>query len=363
RAICASVSQKRSDISPLRFRPVNHAQELNSMGPDPSIGPQLSGIALATINFRRKDTTTVLGAELNALTNSILHDVTTAISELGIARLFLHFDELDQGLDQIDESRSNMLIGLILAAREISRDTQLRANICPIVYLRTDIWEQISFSDKNKISRTSSIELSWNEESLKKLIDVRLISKLGEDASWDKISDDGKMRGSQPKLSHIFSRTFMRPRDVIQFLNEALEIAKKRSDEPLVFVNDDINGSRASYSDYLKAELDDEMNPHWSEWDDALAVCSKSETITFQRDEFIKNYKKMKSSKNGVGPAEALELLYRFSVIGYETRMGKGGSGWAFRYLDSNAKWDPSVNRLKVHLGLKEFAKLKEERS
>ncbi|WP_228461941.1 polysaccharide pyruvyl transferase family protein [Paracoccus liaowanqingii] len=36
RAICASVSQKRSFMSPLRFRAVNHAAQRKSMHPDPS---------------------------------------------------------------------------------------------------------------------------------------------------------------------------------------------------------------------------------------------------------------------------------------------------------------------------------------
>ncbi|WP_371154952.1 P-loop ATPase, Sll1717 family [Jannaschia sp. 2305UL9-9] len=328
-----------------------------------SLGPQISGVALGFINLRRGKENTVLGAELNALTNSILNDVSNAISELRIERLYLHFDELDQGLDKVTDERANMLIGLILAAREISRSTELRANICPIVYLRTDIWEQIGFSDKNKITRGAAISLTWGADALRDLIDVRLQKKLGPNVSWENIADAAKMRGSQAKLDHIFARTFMRPRDVIQFLNEALHLAKGRPDEPLVLTNEDINGCRASYSDYLKEELDDEIAPHWDSWDDALAVCSKTETLTFDRVSFVSNYGKMKSSKNKMSAEEALENLYRFSVIGYQTRMGTGGSGWAFRYLNPNAKWDPSVSKLKVHIGLKEFARLKEERA
>ncbi|MFW8637435.1 hypothetical protein, partial [Cribrihabitans pelagius] len=35
RAICASVSQKRSDMVTARFRAVNHTDSRKSMGPDP----------------------------------------------------------------------------------------------------------------------------------------------------------------------------------------------------------------------------------------------------------------------------------------------------------------------------------------
>ena len=84
-----------------------------------TLGPQVAGFSLGTITFGDQSRINVLGLELNSLTSSILKDVTTAISELKIDRLFLHFDELDQGLDKVDETRARMLIGLILAARDI----------------------------------------------------------------------------------------------------------------------------------------------------------------------------------------------------------------------------------------------------
>lgn len=328
-----------------------------------TVAPQVAGFALGSISFGRKDKSDVLGLELNSLTGSILRDASIAISELGIEKLFLHFDELDQGLDQVDDQRARMLVGLILAAREISRSKEVRANISPIVYLRTDIWEQIFFSDKNKITRSAAVVLNWDESSLLDLVNIRIKAKLKNQDTWMALNDDQKMRGSQAKFSHIIARTFMRPRDVIQFLNEALASAKTRSVRPLVFINDDINKSREGYSSYLKDELDDEIQPHWAHWADALAACSKTETITFRRESFADNYKKIKSPENKLDAERALEMLYRFSVIGYERRITGGGSGWAFRYLDPSAAWDPSASRYKVHQGLKEYAKLKEGRA
>lgn len=144
-----------------------------------TIAPQVAGFALGSITFGDPTKSKVLGLEINSLTNSILHDVSIAISELSISRLFLHFDELDQGLDKVDSTKANMLTGLILAAREISNSKSLRANICPIIYLRTDIWEQLGFSDKNKITQTSAIHLQWDSDSLLKLVEIRLRARLG----------------------------------------------------------------------------------------------------------------------------------------------------------------------------------------
>lgn len=327
-----------------------------------TIGPQIAGVSLGSITFGDPTRKKVLGIELDSMANSILGDVSTAIAELGIQRLFLHFDELDQGLDTLDDLRKRMLVGLILAAREISGSRDLRANISPIVYLRSDIWDQIDFSDKNKISRTSTSRLIWDETSLKGLVDARISSKLGKGNTWESIDDGAKMRGSQAKINHLFSRTLLRPRDVIQFLNDALSIAKKRAEKPLKFSNEDINGCRDLYSEYLKEELDDEITPHWKEWAEALRACSKTQTITFSKSDFLKSYKAMKTKDNPYDAEQALEQLYRFSVVGYLRPSSGGGSSWSFRYTDSSSGWDGTATRLKVHLGLKEYAKLKEER-
>lgn len=171
------------------------------------------------------------------------------------------------------------------------------------------------------------------------------------------------MRGSQPKWNHIIARTFLRPRDVIQFLNCALAISLSRDSNSSYFDNEDIQLAREPYSRYLKQELDDELGPHWERWGEALQACSELATITFSRDGFVEAYTRRKSAKNGVQADDALELLYQFSIVGYRRGIGKGGSGWVFQYSDPHAGWDNGASLLKVHLGLKEFAKLREERN
>jgi hypothetical protein len=171
------------------------------------------------------------------------------------------------------------------------------------------------------------------------------------------------MRGSQTKWSHIIARTFLRPRDVIQFLNCALSISLERQSDADFFDNEDIQRAREPYSRYLKQELDDELGPHWERWVEALQACSQIATITFQRDQFVEAYNRRKSPKNSVEADQALALLYQFSVIGYRGGIGTGGSSWIFQYSDPHAGWDSGASLLKVHLGLKEYAKLREERA
>jgi energy-coupling factor transporter ATP-binding protein EcfA2 len=327
-----------------------------------SLSPQFMGNSIFSIDLRNPSNDDDLGVKFENLTEALLKEVSTAISEAGLDRFFLHFDELDQGIETLDQTRKRMIVGLILAARSISNARNLRANISPIVYLRTDIWEQVDFSDKNKISRTNSLILKWDKVSLKEMVEVRLKAKLGEDASWENIDDGAKMRGTQTKFDHILARTFLRPRDVIQFLNEALTLAKDRDASNTVFQNSDINDCRQNYSEYLKEELADEIKAHWPQWEEALSACSRTRTITFSKEDFNESYEALKGKQNPHDAEVALQVLWNYSVIGYQQPLPGGGSTWIFRY-SSNATWDPTATRMKVHVGLKEYANLKEERA
>lgn len=327
-----------------------------------SFEPQVLGNKLGGISLDRSDLG--FGRDLEALTQAVLNAIKDLATNIGLASLTLHFDELDQGLTVMDESRKKMFIGLLLAARGVRKDLNgSDISINPVVYLRTDIWEELEFSDKNKITQQLALHLNWDSSLLKKLINERLAAKFGKATSWENVSTEGLMRGSQTKWDHMLARTFLRPRDIISFLNSALEQAKKRNEDPLQIDNVDVVNARDAYSLYLKQELDDEIIPHWKYWEDALRACSAMTTLTFDHDQFVNEYNKKRSKDNSVTPDEALQLLYDFSVIAYERRSGYGGSSWVFQYINPEAGWDTSATRFKVHLGLKEYAKLREERS
>jgi hypothetical protein len=328
-----------------------------------SLEPEVLGFKLGSIEFERKPGDLGLGSELNALSDMLLSAASEIADALKIRHLFLHFDELDQGITTFDEARAQMIVGLVLAARDVRRITkEWSVTVSPVIYLRTDLWDDLVFSDKNKISQAASLILEWTADTLLELVNLRLRAKVGSGATWEVVSTPSLMRGSQTKWNHIVSRTFQRPRDVIQFLNSALLEARKRASSPLILDNEDVTNARESYSLYLKRELDDEIIAHWPSWEEALQVCSAISTITFRRDEFVNLYQQRKSMRNTVSGDEALQLLYRFSVIGYARRSGYGGSSWAFQYTNPEAGWDNSAGTFKVHLGLKEFAKLREER-
>ena len=215
----------------------------------------------------------------------------------------------------------------------------------------------------NKIKRSTALRLEWTENALLKVLEARLERGLGHTARLSDIEDGKKIRGRQSKWSHVVSRTFMRPRDIIQFFNSALEAAKRRDREVEFFSNQDIVDAREDYSSYLKDELDDEIKPHWRDWEDGLQAISNISTLSFSRQDFDKAYVTNKSRRNTLDASEALDKLYEFSVIGYRGGIGTGGSTWVYRYLKPQQRFDAGASKFKVHPGLKEYASLQEERN
>ncbi|MFT7329225.1 MAG: hypothetical protein ACI9ST_000814 [Psychrobacter glaciei] len=326
--------------------------------------PQILGCKLGKITFNKKENNMALGSELNALTNKLLENVRKVAIVSEITKMFVHFDELDRGITTLEVARKDMIVGLILASKEVRKilnghDSFFKS----VIYLRKDIWDELKFSDKNKITESNAELIEWTHDQLFGLIEKRIKVLLGEQAQWADI-DDGKRINSQPKWKHIIDRTLMRPRDVISFLNTLLEVTLKKEGNDLKFENKDVVNARPKYSNYLKHELDDEILPHWEDWEVCLQALSRIGKLYFKKEDYSDAYKNIETKEDKTySDYQSLEELYNFSVIEYEARSGYGGSGWKSKFANPELGWDINAIRFKVHLGLKEYMKLKEERT
>ncbi|MBA6254405.1 MULTISPECIES: P-loop ATPase, Sll1717 family [unclassified Colwellia] len=326
--------------------------------------PQILGCKLGKISLNKKESDMSLGSELNALTEKLLSSVKKIAKVSEITKMFVHFDELDRGITTLQDSRKDMIIGLVLASKEIRKILNENNSLFKsVVYLRKDIWDELKFSDKNKITESNTDLIEWTHEQLFGLIEKRIKVLLGSKACWADI-DDGKRINSQPKWKHIIDRTLMRPRDVISFLNTLLEVTLKKEGNNLKFENKDVVDARPKYSNYLKHELDDEILPHWEDWEVCLQALSRIGKLYFKKEDYSHVYKNIETKENKTySEYQSLEELYNFSVIEYEVRSGYGGSAWKSKFANPELGWDINAIRFKVHLGLKEYMKLKEERT
>ncbi len=247
----------------------------------------------------------------------------------------------------------------------------------PIVFLRSDIFDILKFGDKNKIRNANRVELMWNDDlnyndaSLKELMDWRIKESLGldyEEGAWEEAFEDRLTRGTQHKFHHITFRTFLRPRDVIQFCNFALAEAKDRAEREggegeLKITNDDIKAARGSYSEYFQLELDDELGEAEPKWEEGLEVLKAIGAASFTRKDFDAAYQRIASRTRlpWGGPEELLGFFYDFSVVGFEkTRSSGSGRSHHFRYQGESVKLVPDARSFLVHRGLKESLDISE---
>lgn len=269
-------------------------------------------------------------------------------------RFYLLFDQLDLGWDDSLDTKL-LLTGLILAARDVMREVNIVGKeVQVIIFLRSDIYEKLSFEDKNKLSPNVT-ELKWQEDRLQELIAKRIQVSAG--GSWGDVFSDAQMRSRQAQLSYMVKRTMLRPRDMIQFCSSALAEAKKQGAS--LIDNEHIYSAERPYSDYMRKEIQDESKALNYPIDELFGVLRELRLDVFGRDDFLEICDQ-KQIENG---ELALQMLIDLSVLGvYRTGGRGGGSTVMFRYeAEPWEKLEPSP-KLRVHPALKYILGLTEPR-
>lgn len=295
-------------------------------------------------------------------------------------RYCICFDQLDLGFDPSSSEYNFRLIGLLLAAREINlKAKELNKNLFISIFLRDDIYDNLHFEDKNKITQNFMSIIEWDssktKKTLKGLMEKRFTKLLknqeNESIKWEDIFDeDKKMTGKQTKYQYILDRTFLRPRDIIKFCNEILNQFrfenqnKNPTDQSTKFENKDINNAKSNYSDYLLKELDDEIHKHIPYYKQSLDIIKKIGYTNFTLEEFTNLYNEIPNEEN-IKTTEILNNLFEFSIIGYYNigGAGYGGSKNVFKYRDSTSKFDEKAEFFYIHSGLIEVLQLRRRTS
>lgn len=283
---------------------------------------------------------------------------------------YVCFDQLDLRFDPDDPNYKDRLVGLLLAARDLNRAArdEGRKMSC-LVFLRDDIYQGLRFEDKNKLTENHMTRIEWDTGSaghtLKSLMEKRisLLFDIPETGAWDRVFDEAQeMRGRQSKYQHMIDRTFLRPRDIIKYCNEALAAHKAREDADALIDNKDVAAARQAYSEYLLSELEDEIFKHVPNYEQYMELLKTLDTLGFEIDDFAMVCKQraniVPDGKDALG---ILRELFEFSVIGFYQAGGQGygGSGYVWKYTNPRAQFNEAATRFKVHPGFMEVLGLK----
>lgn len=279
---------------------------------------------------------------------------------------FIVFDELDEDYRDFEtqqerETYLRLIKGLFKAVQDIrSAFAERGKKILPVVFLRNDIYEQVTDADKNKWN-DFKIDMQWDRDKLNKLVLHRLavtLKKVGGDYStgnvWhkffygQKVPMGNKNRQSMDIFNYITRSTQLRPRDYINYIKKCAEIALEKNDSRISA--NTVKAADDAFSDYLKGEIVDEIYPVLPEINEIFSVLSQIRKQTFSPTVFEKAYVEHVEKFNlpNRGPEFILRKLFEYSIIGNQPSMKEKP---IFKYEKQGARFNYKEN-LMVHRGL-----------
>lgn len=273
------------------------------------------------------------------------------------------FDELDEDYKDmmskfIDGGYIQLLTSLFKAVQDV-RGIMGKAGkkIFPVIFLRDDIYDLITDSDKNKW-RDLTTYLEWEIPDIKELLKFRIEAASGKSSksfneTWYSIFSGESIpyaagRKSLHSLDYITRSTHGRPRDFIHYLQVCAESQLAngggRIDEKTV------SNADKAYSNYLKSELVDEIHGIIPDINQVFTVLSQIRKWILTTDEFISIYSSsvISGTINTKSPTFVLQTLFYFSVIG---NVARNKHSHIFRHEHPESALNFSEN-IVIHRGL-----------
>ncbi|MFF8345991.1 P-loop ATPase, Sll1717 family [Cellulosimicrobium funkei] len=255
-------------------------------------------------------------------------------------------DRLDDAWDGSPESL-DLITGAVRATRQLAVAFNQKGAAPVVTFLRTDLWEKLSFNDRNKMSQ-DMIHLDWTPAELAGIIERRISRTAGlpEANSWEKVFTTAEMRQRASSRTYILKRTIGRPRDIVAFASLAKREAVQNAHDRIE--SEDIYSAELRYSKHALDELRDEIEGHVADFTRVINSLKALRQRTFTVAAWMET-----CAANGLNNDEAttaLEQLFEASAVGvHRTGGATGGSRATFRYQDRYLRWTDDAS-LQVHL-------------
>lgn len=182
-----------------------------------------------------------------------LNDALTEYFSLSRRDVWLLFDNLDKGWPVRAAQPEDILLlrCLLEATRKLQRQFESRSvELHSVVFIRNDIYEHLIMEPADR-GKDTPVILDWNDPELFKDI---LRRRIGQSAGLPEMTFDElwalffdlHVKG-QSSFDYILSRTLMRPREVIRFVRECVNVAINRNRERVT--EEDIQHAEMAYSE------------------------------------------------------------------------------------------------------------------
>lgn len=283
---------------------------------------------------------------------NILEDIIN--SYLDDSKYFIVIDELDEDYRSFESTEQRvsyiyLLTSLFKAVQDIKSIFWDTKNICPVVFLRNDIYSLIKDSDKAKWS-DYLIDIEWDIDGLKKMLANRITvatesdPPLSFDNAWGRLFDKSIQNTS---FRSITKSTHFRPRDYVKYIQECAERAL--GDNHHFIDADDLRWADKAFSNYLRDEIVDEIHAILPDIDAIFTIISQIRKTIFTQKEFKKSYELFVEKGlivNDKGYEYVLTQLFNISVLGNQSSKKS-----FFKYENKEARFNYNEDLI-VHWGL-----------
>jgi hypothetical protein len=147
--------------------------------------------------------------------------------------LWVLIDNLDKGWPTRGATREDILIlrSLLEAVRKLQQELDRQGvDVHALIFIRNDIYEHLVEETPDKGKDTATL-IDWNDEdAFRELVRRRLLMTEGLDGTfpemWRTLFESHV--GTVESFQYVLERTLLRPRDLLNFLHRAIEVAINR---------------------------------------------------------------------------------------------------------------------------------------
>lgn len=293
----SETEEEQADFSERLLRLVNEVTERREQMPDPK-----SNADITQIVYSRQ-----------------IHNLVEALTDyLSISRrsVWILIDNLDKGwpIHSVLPEDISILRSLLEATRKLERQFASRGvELHSVTFIRNDIYQHLILEPAERGKETEAL-LDWNDpEVFKELLARRLSSGLdgdiGFEALWAQFFPSHV--SGEESFQFVLNRTLMRPRELLRFVRECIDIGINRRRQKLT--EDDMLRAEENYSSDALVDVCLEMKDVNPKFGDVPYAFIGSDVVLSKSDlaERIK--------EAGIEAAEVsqvIDVLLWFGVIG-----------------------------------------------
>lgn len=270
---------------------------------------------------RTKDITYESGAYFD-----YLEDLNTCVMEAlkeSSSKYTLIYDELDDQFRDEEVYKSN-LISLIKTVNSLnSQFLDYDINTKIILLLISDIFYILNDPDLNKIEQDNSLKIEWGTSTdfRSPLIEMILL-KIRKSCKGFSSYPNKKLYNilfpktisNKNSVAYILGRTYLRPRDVVAYLN----LIKDDHPKATSFKEKYFLAAEKKYSEYLYKEIKNELCGHFSndKINQTLLLLKQYKKTKFKYSQIKRYYEEKKNMYPAIDLDESLTFLFDAGVVG-----------------------------------------------